>query len=119
VRRSAPRYTIAGRPVESPRGDSPGPGEHEVDVPAAGKQPLSTHTSAPSYSMGVRRFHKLKDEANPNGPGECRTDGAFGKQPYSVKRSAPLYSFGSRTGNGSPVPMSKVRLQYLHPSLCR
>ena len=99
---------MQGRPVASPRDSVPGPGEHETAVPASGKQPLSTHMTSPAYTMTGRRFRKLKDEADANGPGMCRSDGAFGKQPNSVKRSAPNFSFGSRTAGAYSPITSKV-----------
>lgn len=104
VKRNAPQYSMVPRRELTPRDPAPGPGEHETAVPATGQQPLSTHPSAPAYSLGVRRFQKTKDEADKLGPGRCRSDGAFGKQPYSVKRSAPVYTFGGRT----PLPHSPV-----------
>ena len=117
TKRNYPEFSMTGRPAVRMADDMPGPGEHETAVPAAGKQPLSTHPSAPTYSLGARRFIKVKDEADALGPGVCRTDGAFGKQPYSVKRSAPTYTFGARTPAGFSPVRSKVRAPFPLSSL--
>ncbi|KAF1321595.1 Outer dense fiber protein 3, partial [Globisporangium splendens] len=80
-----------------------GPGQYAVIVAAVGKQPISTLSSAASYSFGTESRAKVSRstvDAVP-GPNSYPSKSSVGKQVESTYRTAPKCSMSGRTKFGS------------------
>lgn len=90
--RSAPSYTLSGRPQDKLRNEAPGPGTYDA---------ANVERSAPAYTLGARRSPAVRNESP--GPGTYALDNNFTNQ-----RSAPSYTLSGRAdskiGTESPGP---------------
>lgn len=80
-----------------------GPGQYSVVVAAVGKQPISTLSSAASYSFGTEQRAKVSrgSAGSVNGLGYYPAKSSVGKQVESTYRTAPGCSMSGRTKFGS------------------
>lgn len=98
-----PAFTkVERKPMTSGNTDV-GPGQYSVVVAAVGKQPISTLSSAASYSFGTELRTKVSRgtvDAVP-GPNSYPGKSSVGRQVESMYRTAPKCSMSGRTKFGS------------------
>lgn len=95
-----PAFTKVERKPLTTGNTDVGPGQYAVVVAAVGKQPISTLSSAASFSFGTEVRTKASRGAA-DGPNYYPAKSSVGKQVESNYRTAPKCSMSGRTKFGS------------------